>query len=234
MSATYALQDAAGWRSRLDCPAYPVRDAARYAGIPTRTVGYWHRGALNRPAALPGREAGRPLSYYELIEVAFVATFRKLGLSLQKIRKARAFAAHALNSEYPFAQYAWKTKGFHLMLEMRELEEDAEVGKLVAVDLDGQVDWEEVVAERFEQFDYQHDIALVWHLVNRDIPVSIDPRVSFGAPVVHGVPTWILKGRWDAGETVQNIQDDYGLTGDDVLHGLRFEGVRDDELAMAS
>ena len=174
------------------------------------------------------------MSYYELIEVAFVATFRKLGLSLQKIRKARTYAARALNSEYPFAQYAWKTEGVHLMLEMRELEEDAEVGKLVAADLDGQVGWEEVVAERFEQFDYQHDIALVWHLLNRNIPVSIDPRVSFGVPAVHGVPTWILKGRWDAGETVQNIQADYGLAGDDVLHGLRFEGVRDNELAAAS
>lgn len=233
MSAPHALQDAPGWRRRLDRPAYPVRDAARYAGIPTRTVGYWHRGTPNRPAALPGREAGRPLSHYELIEVAFVATFRKLGLSLQKIRRARAYAAEALNSEYPFAQYAWKTEGVHLMLEMRELEEDAEVGKLVAADLDGQVGWEEVVAERFEQFDYQHDIALVWHLLNRNIPVSIDPRVSFGAPAVHGVPTWILKGRWDAGETLRSIQNDYGLAGDDVLHGLRFEGVREDELVAA-
>ena len=234
MPATYALQDAASWRRRLDRPAYRVRDAARYAGIPTRTVGYWHRCALKRPAALPGREAGRPLSYYELIEVAFVATFRKLGLSLQKIRTARTYAARALNSEYPFAQHAWKTEGFHLMLEMRELEESAKVGKLVAADLNGQVGWEKVVAERFEQFDYQHDIALVWHLANRNVPVSIDPRVSFGVPAVHGVPTWILKGRWDAGETVQDIQNDYGLAGDDVRHGLRFEGVRDDELVTAS
>lgn len=234
MSAAHALQNAAGWCRRLDLPAYPIRDAAKYAGIPTRTVGYWHRGALNRPPALPGHEAGRPLSYYELIEVAFVATFRKVGLSLQKIRRARAYAARALNSEYPFAQYAWKTEGFHLMLEMRELEEEAEVGKLVAADLVGQVGWEGVVAERFEQFDYQHDIALVWHLANRNIPISIDPRVSFGAPAVQGVPTWILKGRWDAGETVRSIQNDYGLAGDDVLHGLRFEGVCDDELVAAS
>ena len=233
MSTTIASQDAARWRSRLDLPAYRFRDAARYAGVPTRTVTYWHRASAERPATLPGRELRRSLSYYELIEVAFVATFRRLGISLQKIRAARDYAARELDSEFPFVQYAWKTEGVHLMLQLSDIVGDAEAGELVAADLHGQIAWGGVFAERFEEFDYQDEIAAVWHVASRGNPVSIDSRVAFGAPSVHGIPTWILKGRWDAGETIGDIRADYGLAPEDIAHGLRFEGVLEDELTTA-
>ena len=247
MSTTIAPQDAARWRSRLDLPAYRFRDAARYAGVPTRTVTYWHRASAERPATLPGRELRRSLSYYELIEVAFVSTFRRLGISLQKIRAARDYAARELDSEFPFVQYAWKTEGVHLMLQLSDIVGDAEVSELVAADLHGQVAWGGVFtadlhgqvawggvfSERFEEFDYQDEIAAVWHVASRGNPVSIDSRVAFGAPSVHGIPTWILKGRWDAGETIGGIRADYGLAPEDIAHGLRFEGVLEDELTTA-
>ena len=233
MSTTIASQDAARWRSRLDLPAYRFRDAARYAGVPTRTVTYWHRASAERPATLPGRELRRSLSYYELIEVAFVATFRRLGISLQKIRAARDYAARELDSEFPFVQYAWKTEGVHLMLQLSDIVGDAEARELVAADLHGQVAWGDVFSERFEEFDYQDEIAAVWHVASRGNPVSIDSRVAFGAPSVHGIPTWILKGRWDAGETIGDIRADYGLAPEDIAHGLRFEGVLEDELTTA-
>ena len=85
--------------------------------------------------------------------------------------------------------------------------------------------WKDVVSERFHQFDYDNGIALVWHLASRKSPVMIDPRVSFGAPSVGGVPTWALKGRWDAGEGIADIQVDFGLSEEDTRFGLLFEGV---------
>ena len=81
------------------------------------------------------------------------------------------------------------------------------------------------MSERFHQFDYDCGIALVWHLDSGRSPVVIDPRVSFGAPSVSGVPTWTLKGRWDAGESVAEIREDFGLSEEEVDFGLRFEGV---------
>ena len=119
------------------------------------------------------------------------------------------------------------------MLRMRDIVGDVEAGKMVVADMYGQVAWESVVAERFEEFDYQDDIAVVWHVARRGNPVSIDPRVAFGTPSVNGIPTWILKGRWDAGETISHIQADYGLAQEDIAHGLRFEGVPADELVAA-
>ena len=165
------------------------------------------------------------MSYLELVEVAFVATFRGLGVSLQRIRRARDYAAQVLKSEYPFAEYSWLTEGHQVLLDLRTVEGDSSIGSLIAADSQGQVAWKEIVSDRFHQFDYDNGIALIWHLASRRSPVVIDPRVSFGAPSVNGVPTWALRGRWDAGESILDIKDDFGLSKDEIRYGLLFEGV---------
>ena len=223
-----ARTNIAPWRRRLYLPAYRVGDAGRYAGVHTQTVSRWHLGGARATAVLSGREMGQNLSYYQLVEVAFVASFRKLGVSLRRIRKARDYAAQVLKSEYPFAAHSWLTEGHHVLLELGSAEGQEFAKELVVADEHGQMGWRDVIGDRFHQFDYEEEIALVWHLRGRENPVAIDPRVSFGAPSVRGVPTWALKGRWDAGEKVMDIQDDFGLSEKDVRFGLSFEGVEID------
>ena len=234
MTASKVKQDVAPWRRRLYLPAYRVSDAGRYAGVSARSVSYWHFGGSRTGAALPGRPRRQDLSYLELVEVAFVATFRSLGVTLQRIRKAREYASQVLKSEYPFAEYSWLTEGHQVLLDLRTVEGDAALGRLVAADSEGQVAWKDVVSDRFHQFDYDNGIALIWHLAGRISPVVIDPRVSFGAPSVSGVSTWTLKGRWDAGEGISDIQDDFGLSEDEVRYGLLFEGVEFDDVKQAA
>ena len=213
------------WRRRLFLPAYSVAEAARYAGTPPQTVSYWHYGGGNLGPALPGSEQRKPLSYLELAEVAFVATFRLLGVSLQRIRRARQYAAQIFDSEYPFAEQRWLTEGHHVLLDLRQIEDAAEMGRLVVADSHGQMAWQALVSERFAQFDYEHGLALIWHVAGRQSPVIIDPRIAFGAPTVKGIATWILKGRWQAGEAIEDIQDDFGIDENAIKHGLAFEGI---------
>lgn len=73
-------------------------------------------------------------------------------------------------------------------------------------------------------------MALKWHVAGLDKPIIIDPRVSFGSPNVKGVPTWILKGRWEAGESVGEIAEDFDLSKDYVTEALAFEGIQENEL----
>ena len=229
MPDTKVKQDVTPWRRRLYLPAYRVSDAGRYSGVSARAVSYWQSGGNRTEAALPGHPRQQYLSYIELVEVAFVATFRGLGVPLQRIRKVREYAAQVLKSEHPFAEYSWLTEGHHVLLDLRTVESDSSMGRLIAADSEGQVAWKEVVSDRFHQFDYDHGIALVWRLAGRRSPVVIDPRVCFGAPMVKGTPTWVLKGRWDAGESIPEIGRDFRLSGDDIRHGLRFEGVNVDD-----
>lgn len=213
------------WLRRLYLPAYSIQEAAKYSKTNARVVSSWHYAGGTLGPALPGRERKRPLSYLQLIEVAFVATFRSLGVSLQRIRKAREYAAQTLAAEFPFAEYRWQTEGSHVLLDLSEIEKDTEIGRLIVADVGGQIAWQRLVGERFAQFDYEHGLALVWYVAGRDAPVKIDPRIAFGAPTVHGIPTWAIKGRWLAGEPATDIQKDFGLDAESVRHALAFEGI---------
>ena len=126
-------------RRRLYLPAYRVGDAARYARTKTQTVSYCHFRGGQLGAALPGGQRRRPLSYMELIKVAFVAFFRNLGLSLQRIRSTRAYAAQNLNAEYPFVEYRWKSEGTHLLMDFARSEQPDDFSMVVVADAGGQL-----------------------------------------------------------------------------------------------
>jgi len=227
MPVTARLPLAEPWRRRLYLPAYAVSDAARYARTRPRTVAYWHYRGGGLGPALPGKQPRMPLSYLQLVEVAFVATFRALGVSLQRIRKARDYLAQTFNSEHPFAEFRLQTEGRHVLLALQQIERDAQLGHLIVADASGQIGWQPLIAERFAEFDYEQGLALIWHVAGRASPVLIDPRISFGAPVVRGVPTWALKGRRIAGESVEELQADFRLEREEVLQALAFEGIKD-------
>ena len=107
------------WRRRLFLPNYQIGEAARYADISTQAVAAWHK--IERPT-LSLKERRAALSYMQLIEVAVVAAFRKAGISLRRIRDAREYIRKQLNTEYPFAEYSFKTEGKHLFVDYQEIE----------------------------------------------------------------------------------------------------------------
>jgi uncharacterized protein (DUF433 family) len=213
------------WYRRLFLPAYAVKDAARYSNTKPTTVNDWYYG--NSPILTP-KEQGKPLSYMQLIEVAFVAFFRRLGISMQRIRKSKDYVAQNFAVEYPFVQYRFKTEGHHILMEYLKLEPSHEFDKnnLIVTDSKGQLAWGNVISEKFAEFEYEHELALRWHPAGTTSAVLIDPRIAFGAPMVNGVPTWAIRGRWIAGESIEEIEDDFSLDKNFIIDGLEFEGVK--------
>lgn len=229
MSDLISVRGQAAWFRRLYLPAYRLSDAARYAGTSAQTLSNWHHRELPRYGfpALPGREQGKPLSYLELIEIAVVATFRKFNVPLSSIATTRHYMAQTFNSEFPFAEYRFKTDGFHLLMNLSEAEPDLETQDLIVGDAGGQIGWNVMMEDRLLQFDYdlRYELALKWFVAGQGSPVVIDPRIAYGAPMVKGIPTWVLKGRWDAGESISDIKEDFGLDEEEIAHGLRFEEI---------
>ena len=209
------------WRRRLYLPAYQVGEAAKYAHISPHTVAAWHQ--IKKTQVLTHREKRASLNYFQLIEVAVVAAFRIAGVSMPRIRAARAYAAHELKAEYPFAQYSFKENGKHLFLDLSQI--DVKDGTVVQADQEGQLAWESVIG-RLREFEYEKQgVALKWHVAGIGSPIIIDPRISFGAPAIRGTPTWVIKGRWDAGESDSDIAEDFDIQKKEVREALKFEGV---------
>lgn len=208
--------------ARLTLPGYRPAEAARFAQTTAATVGRWFRGDAapgRRMAPVLSRRAGGLLSYLELVEVAFVADFRRLGMPLDRLRRAHDYLRAALAVAHPFAQLRFKTDGVHLLAQLGR--------ELVAADARGQLSWPSMIEERLGQFDYEGEVACRWHLRGRSNPIVLDPMIGLGAPVVDGtsVPTWAARERRRAGASAREIARDLGLTEEQALAALLFEGL---------
>jgi len=212
------------WRKRLYLPSYHVQEAARYARTTPKTIRNW-QGQGDLVQAIAARDPKLSLSYMQLIEVAVVAAFRRSGIKLRDIKAARDWLATTFKSEYPFVQFDFKRRGRELLVDYAKASRKRGKGQLISPSKGGQLVWEPMVGDLLSDFEYDNNIALRWHVIGREEPIIIDPRVSFGAPNIRGVPTWILKGRWEAGESVSEIADDFDLKPALVADALKFEGV---------
>lgn len=239
MSTTIQDRVSQPWYRRLYLPSYRVVDAARYAKSHPATVASWHyRGT----PVLPGHQKGQALNYLELVEVAFVAFFRNNGVSMQRIRDARDFCGQRINSERPFTEYAFKTEGMHMLLDFDQYNSDNPFERfivkssapndrvVVAADMHGQLAWEVLMGNKFAEFDYEYELALRWHPAGYSSLVVIDPRHAFGAPIVDGLPTWVIKGRYLARESFDDLVDDFDISEKAILDGLTFEGISEPEI----
>jgi uncharacterized protein (DUF433 family)/DNA-binding transcriptional MerR regulator len=208
------------WRKRLHLPNYQIGEAARYTHVSTQTVTAWHK--IEQKLLSTKKKRAR-LSYLQLVELAVVAAFRKAKFPLPEIRAAREYVQKNLNSAYPFAEFKFKRYGKSLFTEDR----NSGPYRLFKANADGQLAWDEIIGPVLEEFDYEHEgIAVRWHVAGSELPmIIIDPRISFGAPSVRGTPTWIIKGRYDAGESDSAIAEDFRLEVADVRAALKFEGV---------
>ena len=208
------------WRKRLDLPAYQVGEAARYTHVHPNTVSAWHK---IEQRLLSARQKRAQLSYLQLIELAVVAGFRKAKFRVPEIRAAREFIQKNLDSRHPFAEYKFRHYGKSLFTNFKE----GGAHRLFKANQEGQLAWEDFIGPVLKEFDYEDDggIAVRWHVGGAGSPIIIDPRISFGAPSVSGTPTWILKGRFDAGESDSEIAEDFRLKVSDVRAALKFEGV---------
>ncbi len=112
-------------------------------------------------------------------------------------------------------------------MDYQEIEPKTGLGKLIYSD--GQLGWKEVVELLLQEFDYEEDgLAVRWHVGGIKSRVLIDPQLAFGSPNVSGVATWALKERYNGGESVSDLANDFDLEEQSVIDALNFEGIEPD------
>ncbi|MEE9278605.1 MAG: DUF433 domain-containing protein [Myxococcota bacterium] len=212
-------------------PRYPLIEASHLTAVPKATLRTWFVGwhAANRapqPAILrPDQAAVEPLtlSFYNVIEARFLAAYRRLGVPMQRVRVALEYVQTRMPTERrPLLTRTFETDGRGLFIEFIHSDGDP---RLLEVSAGGQQVWPEIVRAHFKsiEFDDTGHPARFW--LDPRHKLVVDPRVAWGMPAIAktGLRTEIVFERFDAGEDVDVIAEDFSLDPHTVQEALRWE-----------
>jgi uncharacterized protein (DUF433 family) len=164
----------------------------------------------------------RRLSFINLVEAfVLVGVRRHHSISLPKVRKAVDYLRRTFGTKRPLAEERFETDGVDLFVE--------KFGALIGATQDGQVQLGEIIRARLKQVR-RDPSGVPEKVVLFPAParggagaVVIDPRRSFGRPVLDGfgLRTAILAERFYAGDTVEALAADYGVSSETIQNALR-------------
>ncbi len=205
-------------------PIYGIREAARAIGVSASTLRWWVRG---RDPFLPVIQLPNPsdsrLSFTNLVEAHVLSALRRQHqIRLGKIREAVEYVERRLRIVHPLASQKFETDGVDLFVE--------HFGQLLNVTRGGQLTTRRLLSESLKRVEYNPSgraeiLFPVTPFDSNRRPVSISPVVSFGRPVLTGtrIPTEILAERYDAGESLESLAEDYGQSKEDIEQAILFE-----------
>jgi len=165
-------------------------------------------------------------SYFDfltLIELFSIAQFRRHGVSMPTLKKARQELGNRFKTEHPFALEGLLTDKKNLLKEMGDQ-------TLLELGSGGQTAFESLL----EPFCHRLDFDVSTSLASRFFPLGksasiiVDPKHAFGRPVIRGTNTTTeaLAALIRGGEDARDIADDFHLDLEAVREAWRFENRR--------
>lgn len=214
---------------------YTFGEASRLTKVPARDLRRWLDGYSYKSRAkeaklspplweteLAGDEV-EGISFHDLLEVRFVAAFRKYGVSLQTIRFASQHARELFNHPYPFTCRRFQTDGRTIFAEAIEASGEAQFLDLVK----RQYAFTDVIQPSlYRGIEFGKDeLASRWFPMARSKTVVLDPRIAFGKPVITeaGVRTSTLYDAYRAEGSKQAVARLFEVSLTAVESAISFE-----------
>ena len=222
------------WNTEIyNVPAYSVSDAARYLHIPLPTLRSWLQGRtyqtktgqrtcepiIQRPSADTAQ-----MSFINLIEAHVLRILREIHqIKLDKVRIALDYMSKAFDSSHPLAEKRFQTDGVDLFVDRMD--------GLVNVSRSGQLAMKEILKHLLTRVEWdERDIATrLFPFVRSEGDntkiLYIDPRISFGKPVIAGtrIPSSSIIDLYDAGDEIEDIADEFDCTPQQIKAAIQFE-----------
>lgn len=224
-----------GGQDPREVPTYTPADAARYLKLPVSTLRSWVVGrqyktsdgpTLFEPVVRLPDESVRLLSFINLVEAHVLSAIRREhNVRMPAVREAIDFVKAKYGVPHPLAHHDFQTDGYSLFVE--------KYGKLINASERGQVVLKELIRDFLERIDRDEQ-----GLISRLYPftrtsarpsdpkiVVIDPRVSFGKPVLAGtgLRTAVVAERYLAGEAIEELAADYACDQQMIQEAIRVE-----------
>ena len=223
---------------RFETLIYGFGEAAGYLSIPPTTLRNWVYGnprnaghGATTPvvtAVRPERRNGPSMPFIGLAEAYALAAFRKAGVPMQRIRPAIDVLAKELGLKYALASRRLYTDGAEVLYDYAQHAGDTPEGesaKELVVVRNNQRVFSEVVALYLRRVDFGPDgYARLIRLPQYKVAeVAVDPDHVFGRPrFVHGgVGVEDVIDLFQAGEPVDSVAEEFGLSRDEVEDAIR-------------
>jgi uncharacterized protein (DUF433 family) len=201
-------------------PLLTPTEVSTYLKIPRSTVYYWLNanvaGAPNHRTALvhhlpTERRGGASVPFAGVVEAYVLRALRnQLGFTKRQIADTVTDVRVNFGTDFALASRRIATDGIDIFIEHND-------GAYARVG-DHQVLIRDVVGDylRYITWEQNGDYAARLRLpsFSDDVPVVIDPRFGWGAPVVerNKVPVRAVIDLWASGEPLAVVADEYGLT----------------------
>lgn len=217
-----------------EMPAYSIPVAAHYIQIPAATLRSWVCGRPYplkdgtkrhfKPLISLADKRGVLLSFSNLAEAHVLGALRREHeVPMQHIRSALNFVMKHFGWKRPLLEQGFRTDGVGLFVER--------LGRLIDVSADGQTVIRRFVEAYLERLEWENlSVVRLYPFTRvRDIhspkSVVIDPRYSFGRPVLarSHVSTEAIVDRYKAGESIDELAEDYGCERLEIEEALRCE-----------
>ena len=206
-------------------PILTARAVAHHLDMPESTLDRWITAqAADAPlihAVTPAIRNAPRMPFIAVVETYVLRALRDQGFSLPRIQAAAALVREEFGDEYALASQRIAHDGVDLFVQLADLQ-------LVRTD-DRQSAIREVLADHLRYITWDNTgrpARLQLKLYGDACPVVIDPRFNWGGPVLEKglVPVDSLVDLWNAGEKIDTIAGEFGLTRDvteDVLRAAR-------------
>ncbi len=213
-----------------ELPAYSISEAARYLILPTATIRYWSVGRKNHaPLIKVPEHSPTLLSFLNLVELHVLAAIqRKHKVKMSHVRKALEYLMvskpQLINKRHPLISRTPETDGLDLFIE--------QYGQLVNISRKGQTAMRDAVNAALHRIERDLDgVPTKFYPFTRtmtdDAPamIVIDSRLSAGRPVIAdtGLATQIIAERYKAGESIDDLAQDYEREHAEIEEAVRCE-----------
>lgn len=237
MSRTNRKFDIYKGKDPRDVPTYSFAEASRSLQIPIGTLRSWIRGRQYDTTI--GKKNFEPLiclpdpalpllSFTNLIEVHVLDSIRyHHKVPLDNVRRAIKYLRDRSGSQHPLADHWFQLKGVDLLIEEGNL--------LINASMQGQIEMKGIIQAYLKRVDRDPKGTAIrlYPFLHRHPQefqtepkiILIDPRVSFGKPVLVGVgiPTSVIADRYKAGESVSALAEDYECETSEIEKAIQYE-----------
>jgi len=217
-----------------ELPAYGVAEAAHYLLLPRATLRSWVAGMsygsdrerrFFKPVIQPATPSPVALSFINLIEAHVLAAIRrKHRVDMPAVRRTIEFLKREFGSPRPLADHKFETDGVNIFI--------SHYGDFISVSQGGQLAVRELLKAHLRRID-RDDKGFPLRLypftrvdeTEQPKNIVIDPFISFGKAAITGtgVSTGIVAERFKAGESADELANDYGCDREKIEEAIRCE-----------